>query len=88
MTTRSGDELHPIIGAMPTEAVLPPPASNGSAPSIRFETIRHAHSVLRELARDKHVGLTQLLDEIQAYELSIRQEVERREREGSLEEPS
>lgn len=89
--TRSGSgaaELAPVIGSMPAEAALSTVGNGSAGGSIRFETIRHAHTVLRELARDKHVELTELLDEVQAYELSIRQEVERREREGSLEEPS
>ena len=87
-TASSGAErgLSPVIGAMPGSATTAAP--NGSGGSLRFETIRQAHGVLRELAQGKHVELTELLDEVQAYELTIRQEVERREREGSLEEPS
>ena len=81
-------ELSPVIGAMPGPVVAPPSFGSSDLQPLRFETIRHAHGILSELARDKHVELVTLIDEIQAYELSIRREVQRREREGSLEEPS
>lgn len=72
-------------------AVGTPRGENGGG-IVRFETVRHAHGVLLELARDKHADLLQLLSDVQSYELSVRREVLRRadqdDRQGSVEEPS
>lgn len=66
---------------------LAPSASpSDSRRQVRLSTVFRAHRMLAELAEAEGASFLDLMGDVQAYEISIRSEVSRRESHGSIEE--